>query len=308
MMNDQQVDPDALYQSFDKNLYRITGSEEEDSIMDMLSSDPSADNSMNVQTSVSDLGSGVTTATTDQAAGTLRSGQTLFSDGQPGYFLGVEDGVAKFSVGNSMNYLSWDGTSLTLSGNQQVLDSNGVLRLKIFDNVGGATIVFTDADGVSQLLIIDQTGITINGTEGLILTQGPLDARKGSKSFNPNATNTYDLGSSSATLRWRTIYLVNAPDISSDGRFKHGVLEVSEGLAKANALRPVSFVRDGEECRQYGFIAQEARAVLPEAVSGSEETQYGMSYEQVIPILVKAVQELSRKVDMLERDHGSHVE
>lgn len=60
--------------------------------------------------------------------GHLRGGQTAYHTGI-GYFLGYESGQYKFSIGDpSGNYITWDGSTLTIVGNQVIIDvftSNG---------------------------------------------------------------------------------------------------------------------------------------------------------------------------------------
>lgn len=63
----------------------------------------------------------ITTSTvtaTDFVGGTVRSGKTAYADTVPGYWLGFDDldGVAKFSIGEAVNYLKWDGTTLRVQG------------------------------------------------------------------------------------------------------------------------------------------------------------------------------------------------
>lgn len=117
----QPVDPDALYQSYGKDLYRITGEENTDSIIDILNADMGANNSTNVQTSASDLGGGVSSATTVQATGAASSqGKSTFDNTIEGYILGTDPatGNAKFYIGDSNTYLNWDGDTgvLTIKG------------------------------------------------------------------------------------------------------------------------------------------------------------------------------------------------
>lgn len=110
-------DPDALYQSFDKNLYRIDGNAEEDDIMQMMQADPTANNSANVQTSASDIGTGVGTATVIQASGSIQQGKATFDNTVPGFILGTDPktGNAKFYIGNTTSYLNWNGDTGTLT-------------------------------------------------------------------------------------------------------------------------------------------------------------------------------------------------
>lgn len=112
------VDPDALYQSFDKNLYRINGDAESDSIMQMMQADPSVDNSANVTVSASDFGSGVDTSTTVQTTGSMQAGKKTYDNTVSGYILGVDPsvGIAKFYIGNTTAYMNWDGSTLTIKG------------------------------------------------------------------------------------------------------------------------------------------------------------------------------------------------
>ena len=58
---------------------------------------------------------------------------------------------------------------------------------------------------------------------------------------------------------------------------------------------------------QLGFGAQTIQSIIPECVHASNEPvdesgegAYSMLYHQLIPVLIKAVQELSAKVDALE--------
>jgi hypothetical protein len=57
---------------------------------------------------------------------------------------------------------------------------------------------------------------------------------------------------------------------------------------------------ESEESKRIGFIAQEVLPHVPEAVSGSEETSYGLATAELIPVLVAAVKELAAKVEALE--------
>lgn len=57
------------------------------------------------------------------SSGMVRSGQTAYNTGT-GWFLGNVAGTPKFSIGNpSGDYITWDGTSLTISGVQKVLNN-----------------------------------------------------------------------------------------------------------------------------------------------------------------------------------------
>ena len=115
-----------------------------------------------------------------------------------------------------------------------------------------------------------------------------------------------------------TMYLIERNDTSfnfqSDERLKEDISTISGGLDKINALRGVNFKwnefsnkQTGEN--QLGFIAQEVKDHIPEAVretqmpehKGTElEDTYVMSRDTLLPVMVEAIKELSSKVTALE--------
>lgn len=114
-MSDQA--PDQLYNDFGKDLYRLAGGNS-NSIPNILSGNARTNNSQNVETSGSDIGSGVSTDISQAVSGSVQSGKKLFDNTVAGYILGFDpkDGYAKFYIGNTTNYLNWTGTALNISG------------------------------------------------------------------------------------------------------------------------------------------------------------------------------------------------
>ena len=86
---------------------------------------------------------------------------------------------------------------------------------------------------------------------------------------------------------------------SSDYRIKTDVQEVGAVLEKVSQLRPVNYIKEGVEGREFGLIAHEAQALFPDMVSGAKDAVdedgdmeiQGIDYAQLSTILVKAVQE-----------------
>ena len=76
----------------------------------------------------------------------------------------------------------------------------------------------------------------------------------------------------------------------SDRRLKTNVQRIENALDKVCALGGYTFTMN--EKPSTGLIAQEVLGVLPEAVHGSEETQYSLAYGNMIGLLVEAVKEL----------------
>jgi Chaperone of endosialidase len=87
---------------------------------------------------------------------------------------------------------------------------------------------------------------------------------------------------------------------TSDRRVKENIVGAPYGLTEVLSLNPVSFNRIGQERVELGFVAQDVQPVIPEAVSQFDEDHLGLSESMLIPVLVKAIQELSAKVAELE--------
>jgi hypothetical protein len=111
-----------------------------------------------------------------------------------------------------------------------------------------------------------------------------------------------------------TVYAQNTTIQSiSDARVKENVRDSSDGLATITALRPVRFdFKEGHgnnRKNQLGFIAQEVETVFPDAVDiAGEKDESGDPYKSVgpgalIPVLVKAIQELKAEFDAYKATH-----
>ena len=140
----------------------------------------------------------------------------------------------------------------------------------------------------------------------------------------PQADDTYDIGS--ASYQWDDIYATNTTIQTSDIRLKEQISPTTLGLDFVNDLNPVSYKwikknktrADGKpklDQTHYGIIAQEVMETLKKygvysvkefggiTHDGGEEDHYGARYSEFVPILIKAVQELSDEVkDLKEKN------
>ena len=149
--------------------------------------------------------------------------------------------------------------------------------------------------------------------------------------IRPYTDNEISLGESNA--RFVNCQLINNPNVTSDKRRKDNIKKSSLGLEFLNKLNPVQYKWKDYETKKrakpeedkeftdeiikktykkthYGLIAQEVEKVVADSgmtnddfaplVYDKETDTYGMMYGEYVGILIKAVQELSAKVQELE--------
>lgn len=138
-------------------------------------------------------------------------------------------------------------------------------------------------------------------------------------SWYPFVTNSFSLGllgpinsgPDNVTRAWKNIYLNTAATVISDERTKENVAASDLGLSFINNLSPVKYNKIGGDRTHYGLIAQQVKSVLDEAniadfggwvISdvNDPEGQQALRYEEFISPLIKAVQELTARVKLLE--------
>jgi hypothetical protein len=80
----------------------------------------------------------------------------------------------------------------------------------------------------------------------------------------------------------------------SDRRAKSDIEKIENALEKIEQLNGYTFTMKGK--RYTGLIAQEILPILPEAVTGSEETNYAVAYDNMMGLIVEAIKELKQKI------------
>jgi hypothetical protein len=80
----------------------------------------------------------------------------------------------------------------------------------------------------------------------------------------------------------------------SDKRAKENIEKIENALDKVCTLGGYTYTMKGQ--KYTGLIAQEVLEVLPEAVTGSEETNYALAYGNMMGLIVEAIKELKQKI------------
>lgn len=173
----------------------------------------------------------------------------------------------------------------------------------------GAYAGFSVSSGAQNTLVGHQAGNT--GTNNL--TTGSNNTLIGyrAQASSDAVSNEITLGNASiATLRCQVTTITSL----SDARDKTNVVDLDAGLALVNAVRPVCFdwhTRDGAKVGvpDTGFIAQELQAaqeavgvVIPGLVYSNNPERLEAGYGKLLPVMVRAIQELSAKIDALQSE------
>ena len=161
-------------------------------------------------------------------------------------------------------------------------------------------------NGTDNTLIGYEAGLTYTtGTNNICLGRGSMGT-----SFT--ASNEITLGNiSNNVLRCAVTSITSL----SDARDKKEIQELPVGLEFVEKLKPVKFVwndrdEDGKhDVEDFGFIAQDLKAAQEESeasylnlVYESNPEKLEASYGKLLPVLVKAIQEMSSEIKSLKEE------
>ena len=107
-------------------------------------------------------------------------------------------------------------------------------------------------------------------------------------------------------------HFVSSPIVDSDRKLKRDIQDIDIDII--DDLRPVQYklINESSDITHYGFIAQDVESVLLNSVSSdkklgivrydkndetNEKINYALSYEEIIPLLVKKCQELQQEIN-----------
>jgi hypothetical protein len=212
--------------------------------------------------------------------------------------------TANTSLGYNAGFNLTSGSANTLVGAACGGNMNtGLSNTFVGNGVGG-----TVTSGNSNVFI------GTNIANGFATFTGNNNICIGSQVANPsagNVSNEITLGDTFITaLRCAVTSITSL----SDARDKKDVTDLRAGLDFVKSLRPVEFVWDERDevgrhdIADFGFIAQDLKAAQEDAemadvlklVYDSNPEKLEASYGKLLPILVKAIQELAAKVELLE--------
>ncbi len=142
---------------------------------------------------------------------------------------------------------------------------------------------------------------------------GIFHPEKNEIGFSSNGLERMRIRSTNYTLNvFGAIYASGGIWTPSDQHLKTDIEPVQNALKTINQLNGYTYKYINPETKEdpnqynegknYGFLAQELAAVLPELTKQDEEGKYAVNYEMLIPILVEAIKEQNLKIAELEKE------
>jgi hypothetical protein len=205
----------------------------------------------------------------------------------------------------------------------QRLEVAGAIRISTAPSIsydGDAAIIFNQAEvgptiqgyqfdvrtgSATSRMRINNTGNVGIGTTSPLYTldvNGTLDVSNSNGVILFNSAGNFGIGTTAPAYK-----LVVAGDIYatgdvmgfSDERLKTDISTIPDALNKVESMRGVNYTMKSTGKRSVGVIAQEMQQVLPEVIAEKEE-YLGVSYGNIVGVLIEAIKELSQKIKDLE--------
>jgi hypothetical protein len=177
-----------------------------------------------------------------------------------------------------------------------------------YHQVHGGGIYMDDA---TMVKVYNNVGFAAMGNSGFGLLTQPSTARLVARGANTSSSNQALLVQNSTPSNLMLIrndggagsaQVIVAWTVTSDRAVKRNIKDTTKGLAELKRLRPRTYDRPlGDKKDEHGFVAQELQEVFPEMVNATEDGTLGIAYTELIPVLVRAVQELSDQLADLKK-------
>jgi hypothetical protein len=202
-------------------------------------------------------------------------------------------GQQNTALGSSALLLNTTGSDNTGVGYNALGNSTGSSNVGIGATSGG---VSSGSDNIS--IGVNSAFSSTSGNNNIVIGSMATKA-------SATASDSITLGNSSHNvLRCQVTSITSL----SDSRDKKNIEDSKYGLSLVESLKPVTFewdTRDGakKDIKDLGFIAQELKEVDDDylgLVYDENPEKLEASYGRLIPVLVKAIQELSEEVKQLK--------
>lgn len=226
----------------------------------------------------------------------------LTNSGIMNVFVGSPDGSFNYSSGRSNTTGSYNtaigngslGSNSTSSFNTSVGYQSGLQTTGQYNQLFGYAAGYGLTSGSYNVILGSYTGsaapISATGSNWIVLSDGQ------------GTVGAY-YQTTAAVVGWYQNNNSAAWSITSDARIKKNVASLESGLNVISALRPVEFDYIKDNKHDVGFIAQEYQTVLPAQIEKGEDGMLSLN-QNLVPYLVKAIQELTAEIQFLKSQLG----
>ena len=185
---------------------------------------------------------------------------------------------------------------VTSSGSLNI-DASAPDNSLVVDSSGNLLVGTTDAG-------IGDKGVVINSAAYLGDNYGRINIKKTYSGTATGINFSHNNGTVGSITYSNTATAYNT---SSDYRLKEDWQPMTGASERVKALKPVNFAWKVDGSRVDGFLAHEAQAVVPEAVTGEKDAvdadgnpdYQGIDQSKLVPLLTAALQEALAKIDDL---------
>uniref|UniRef100_UPI0040484054 T9SS type A sorting domain-containing protein n=1 Tax=Roseivirga sp. TaxID=1964215 RepID=UPI0040484054 len=188
------------------------------------------------------------------------------------------------------------GVSIPYTTKQLYVTANNTDHVSVFENIdafGNGVIISAAVDP----LRVSGYG-ALNGNLMIVKGNGNVGIGTTSPSYKLDVNGTTWLGG--ATYVGGTV-TANSYLTWSDQRFKKNINSDYNTYQKLYKIKIYEYQYEDFEPEKthYGVIAQELKELLPNMVAGDDEKGLSVNYAEMIPLLIRAVQDQKQTIDML---------
>jgi hypothetical protein len=206
---------------------------------------------------------------------------------------GTGDRFIRMGFGTGATFAQIQGTRLNVADDVPIALQPGggtvfIGRTSVFSTFGDSNGIVQYGEGTIYCAASnnESLGLSRIGTDGFVAIFRRSTTTVGSISVNGSAT---------------------AFNTSSDYRLKEDLKQYN-GLDLVSKIKTYDFAWKNDKSRNYGVIAHEVADVIPYVVIGEKDAinedgtilPQGVDYSKIVPILVKAIQELQQQINELE--------
>jgi len=201
-----------------------------------------------------------------------------------------------FSIGNTGNTVDVGGTSYCATG-------------YFYSNTSNCSAIIAEANANSNAAIVGTS--KGNNTSGW----GGFFGWSATSNYSDSGKNKVFIGGSSyhilaqdgTTTKFSVSEggdVVAAGNVTaySDVRLKDDIELIDGAVSKCMDLKGVTFLMKGRKQRSTGLLAQDVQAVLPEAVSETEDGVLTLAYGNLAGLFIEAIKELKTEISELKQE------